>query len=112
HHARIVRDGSEEGSIFKLLDGIFREQESVIGLELAKRRAKRRIYSAQYLTLADKYFGLRMNADSRRCYVRAIRSRPMLLARWDVQRHLAATLAGRASYERGKSLLRSVFARG
>jgi len=112
HHTMIVRDKSEEPSIFQVLDRIFQEKESSSSLQRAKQRAKRGIYAAQYLTLADKYFGLRMDADARRCYLQAIKNRPGYLSRWDVQRHLAATLVSRSGYERGKSLVRSVLARG
>jgi glycosyltransferase involved in cell wall biosynthesis len=111
HHAKIICDRSEEASIFRLLDRIFQEHEASIELERAKRRVKRRVYAAQYLTLADKYFGLQMNADARRCYVRAIRNHPACLARWSVQRHLGATLIGRHRYELGKSLIRSTLVR-
>lgn len=111
HHTKIVRDRSEEASIVRLLDRIFQEHEASTGLERAKRRVKRRIYGAQYLTLADKYFGLGMNADARRCYARAIQNRPAYLTRWGVQRHFGATLIGRSRYELGKSLIRSALVR-
>jgi glycosyltransferase involved in cell wall biosynthesis len=112
HHAKIVQDKSEEPSILSLLDRVFRETERSAALERAKRSAKRAIYAAQYLTLADKYFGVHMNSDARRCYLRAIANVPSCAARWDVFRHLTATLIGRTRYEQGKSLARSVFVRG
>ncbi len=112
HHSKIVQDKSEEPSILRLLDQVFQETEKSIGLEKVKRRAQGRIYAAQYLTLADKYFGAHLNSDARRCYLRAISNRPACVARWDVLRHFAATLIGRTRYEQGKSLARSVFARG
>jgi glycosyltransferase involved in cell wall biosynthesis len=111
HHNKIVRDRSEEPSILQLLDRVFQERETRSDLEAQKRKAKGRIYSAQYVTLADKYFGLEMNADARRCYLQAIRNRPACLISPGVQRRLAATLIGRTRYEFGKSLIRSVLAR-
>jgi glycosyltransferase involved in cell wall biosynthesis len=102
HHTRIVRDKTEEPSIFGLLDRVFSEVEASAELEGAKRRARHRIYGRHYLTLADKYFGLGMNDDARRCYAAAIRHYPSHLLNPGVQRRLAATVIGRDRYERGK----------
>jgi len=112
HHTKVILDKTEEPSIFSLLDRVFSEVEGSPELEKAKRRARRRIYGAHYLTLANKYFGMRMNSDSRRCYWRAIRNRPLTAVDFGVQRRMAATIFGRQHYERGKALLKSVFARG
>ncbi len=106
HHARIILDRTEEPSTFRLLDGIFGTPEKDATLEAAKQRAKGRIYGAQYLALARKYFGAQMNADARRCFLRAIRYRPAYLARPDVLRHLGASLAGRRLYDGVKSVLK------
>jgi glycosyltransferase involved in cell wall biosynthesis len=112
HHTKIVQDKSEEPSIFRLLDDIYGEPETKSGLEESKRQAKGRVYGAQYVTLANKYFGMGLNADARRCYVRAIRNRPAYLLRTEVQRRLAATLIGRHRYEFGKALIKSTQVRG
>jgi|SRR5579862_1215332 len=112
HHSKIVLDKTEEASIFRLLDCIFAEREKQSHLEEAKRQVKGRAYAAQYLTLANKYFGAQMNADAQRCYRKAIQNRPAYLLRADVQRRLAATLIGRHRYEFGKALIKSALMRG
>lgn len=108
HHHKIVLEKREEPSIFWLLDRIFREAEMSPELEDRKQRARRRIYSAQYLDMADKYFGCRYNADARRCYWRAIRHRPAYAADWGVMRRLLATVIGREIYEASKSCLKAL----
>lgn len=105
-HARTIRDQSEEPSIFATLDRVFNETEADPDLERAKRWAKGRIYGRHYLTLADKYFGMGMTKDARRCYVRAIRHRWSYVFDLGVERRLAATLVGRELYDSSKALLR------
>jgi hypothetical protein len=105
YHGTIIRNRTEEPSIFWLLDQIFNGREQDPAIEAEKQRAKRRVYAAHYLTLADKYFGFHMDDDARRCYLQALRRRPQLLRRPDVLRHLLGTLAGRERYERAKSLI-------
>ena len=111
HHTKIVRDKSEEPSILSLLDRIFSEVESSSLLEREKLRARGRVYGRHYLTLAEKYFGMGMNDDSRRCYWNAIRNHPRYALKCGVQRRLAATVVGRERYERGKTLLKNALAR-
>jgi len=106
-HVRIVRDRSEEPSILGVLDRVFSEPERTAELERHKQRARRRIYGNHYLTLADKYFGMGMNGDARRCYVAALRHSLRLGLQPAVQRRLAATLVGRARYDRGKRWMRA-----
>ena len=105
HHVKIVRDKSEEPSIFALLDRVFREKEISPELEQLKQQSRGRVYSAHYLTLADKYFGLGMNDDARRCYWNAIRNRPSKMLNPGIQRRLSATLFGRERYESAKTRL-------
>jgi len=112
HHSKIVADGTEEASIFRLLDRIFGERESRADLQLAKQRVRHRVYAAQYLTLADKYFGAFKNEDARRCYFEALRHRPFCLLRLGIQRRLLATILGRNGYEAGKKALKTIVARG
>ncbi len=69
-------------------------------------RAKNRIYGRHYLTLGDKYFGAGMNADARRCYLRAVKRQPGYLRSTGLLRRLGATLVGRSFYEKVKSLVR------
>src|SRR5205807_9878095 len=97
-------DRTEEPSIFRLMDAIFAEPEATADLEFAKQQIRRRAYAAQYLTLADKYFGFGMDADARRCYVRAVVYRPSYILRPDVARHLGVTLTTRRPYQLLKSL--------
>jgi hypothetical protein len=112
HHSKIVQNGSEEASIFRLLDRIFSEREDRVDLQLAKERARRTVYAAQYLTLANKYFGVFNNVDARRCYLQAVRNRPSYLLRFGTQRRLLATIAGRNGYEAGKRVLKTLVTRG
>ena len=111
HHARVTRDKTEESSIFFILERVFSETEASQTLEDAKRRARRRIYERQYLRLADKYFGMAMNSDARRCYWAAARHHPRCLLNAGVQRRLAATIVGRERYELGKTLVRGALTR-
>jgi glycosyltransferase involved in cell wall biosynthesis len=109
HHNQIVVKKSEEPSIFWLLDQIFGETENSIELERQKRRARRHIYGAQYVDMAEKYFGCRYDVDARRCYLRAIRYRPVYAADLGVMRRLFATFIGRRVYETSKSYFKSLF---
>jgi len=111
HHARVIRDKSEESSIFFILDRVFSETEASQSLEDAKGRARRRIYEQHYLRLADKYFGMAMNSEARRCYWAAARHRPRCLLKPGVQRRLAATIVGRECYELGKTFIRGALTR-
>ena len=88
----------------EILEGIFREPDR----QSEKRKAKRRIYGANYLALADKYFGYQMNEDARRCYLQALRYQPDYLLRSEVLRHLLGTTMGRKTYEITKSALKSL----
>jgi len=110
HHTKIVEDRTEETSIFRLLDRVYGEREASDVLERAKWRVRGRVYGRQYLTLADKYFGLGMNADARRCYEAAARHRPAYLLKPGVQRRLAATILGRERYEASKALFKTLSA--
>ena len=106
HHVKIVADRTEEPSIQYLLDWIFTETELDPILEKTKQAVRGEVYAAQYLTLAEKYFGFNMNKDARRCYMSAVRNRPSCLLRPGVARRFAATLIGRQWYEAGKSVLK------
>lgn len=106
-HSKVVREKKEESSIFWLLDFIFSTQEKTRQLQEQKQRVKRRVYAAQHLTLADKYFSFQMDADARRCYLRALRSRPYYFFKPSLLRRLAATLIGLRIYERSKSFVRT-----
>ena len=68
-----------------------------------KARWRRRAYGSHYLTYADKYFGSGLDADARRCYLRAIGQQPRLLMNPGVVRRLVGTVIGRRLYESAKS---------
>jgi glycosyltransferase involved in cell wall biosynthesis len=105
YHTVITRNKSEEASIMRLLGALFAEREASEPLEQAKQRARNRIYAAHYLVLAQKYFGAGMTADARRCFVEAIRRRPMLAGDPSVVRQLLATFIGLGRYQRLKGML-------
>jgi hypothetical protein len=106
-HARTTLARSDEPFVEWFLNKVFDEKEHRPQLETQKQTARKDIYAGQYLTLARKYFGLGMLADARRCYLRAIRSRPPLLFQADVVRQLTGTFLGARRYERLKRLLRA-----
>ena len=93
-------------------EGLHRSnRQSSPRLERAKRRARGRVYGRQYLTLADKYFWLGMNADARRCYWAALLNDPSHAFNPGLERRLAATIIGRERYERGTTLFSGAAAR-
>jgi glycosyltransferase involved in cell wall biosynthesis len=106
HHCKVIRNKTEEPSLFYLLDRVFGETEKIQALEQKKQKAKHRIYGAHYLTLADKYFGFFMNTDARRCYLKTIRYQPQYFLRFAVLRRLLATVCGRRLYEWLKVLVK------
>ncbi len=107
HHSRIVVNKTEEPSVLWLLNKIYSEPEQDPLLEKAKRRIGHRVYASQYLDFAEKYFGARLNADARRCYIQAMQRQPQLLLRPGVARRFAAALVGRPLYEHCKRMWKS-----
>jgi glycosyltransferase involved in cell wall biosynthesis len=106
HHTKISRDKTEEASVFWLLDQVYGHREDSKNLEQAKLYARKRVYAAQYLTLAEKYFGFHMNEDAMRCYWNAARNRPSCMLQSGVLRRFVATVVGREWYEAGKAILK------
>ncbi len=106
-HTTISRNKTEEASIFRVLNMVYGEREVTPGLEERKQRVRRRVHGAQYLTLANKYFGFGMDADAQRCYVAAVGYRPEYLVQPAVVRRLLATVVGRKRYELAKSIVKS-----
>ena len=84
-----------------LLDGT--DQDALF--QPSKDSVARRVYGAHYLDLANKYFGFGRNDDARRCYLAAIRLRPVYLSDLGIARRLGATVLGRGMYDRTKALL-------
>lgn len=111
HHSKVIKNKSEEPSIFWLLSRIFNETEKDLQLEEQKQRAKGRIYGAQYLDMATKYFGCGYNADARRCYLQALRHRPAYVLNPGVPRRLLGTIIGQKVYEFIRSSLKTVTVR-
>ncbi|MFH1868852.1 MAG: glycosyltransferase [Candidatus Omnitrophota bacterium] len=107
-HSKIEKDKSWEASVFSLLNLIYSQVEEEAELEEEKNRQRRRIYSAQYLSLADKYFGAGMGPDARRCYLRAILYRPSYILRMSVIWRLLGTLMGRKNYESVKAMAKGL----
>ena len=58
--------------------------------------------------LASKYFGMGMEEDSRRCYLRALRSDPRTLLRDGALRHFLGTLVGLKRYEACKAAIKGL----
>lgn len=106
HHSRIIADKSEEPSIRHVLDYIFSEPESTPALDARKQSFRGRAYSAQYLTLANKYFGYQLLADARRCYLAAMRYSPAEALSINTLRMLLATYLSPESYRALKRLLK------
>jgi hypothetical protein len=102
HHARIVRERTEEPSVFWVLDRVFSTPEAATDLEAAKQAARGRIMAARYVDAADKYFQHGFDREARRCYLAAMGYRPGLLLRPDVLRRLTATWLPRPWYEAAK----------
>ncbi len=111
HHAKVVREKTEEPSIFWLLDQILASREKTTELEDAKQRARRRIYGSQYLDMAEKYFSCNYNDDARRCYLSAFKNQPATFFRPGPFRRFMATLIGRQAYELSKLTVNSSRAR-
>ncbi|HTA42767.1 MAG TPA: glycosyltransferase [Bryobacteraceae bacterium] len=104
-HTQVVRDKSEEPSIRRLLDRVFSEREEDPELERKKQAVRRKVYSHQYLTLANKYFGAGLRQDSRRCYFTALRYSPGEALSFTALRRLAATYMEPEIYSKAKRVL-------
>lgn len=109
-HVRTILDRTEEPSIFWLLDRVYSMPESRPEWEKEKQSARRRAYGSHYWTLANKYFYHHMDADARRCYLRAVRNWPGYALDPGWWRRTAATFVGRRSYETAKRAAKSLLA--
>jgi glycosyltransferase involved in cell wall biosynthesis len=111
HHTLISRNGTEEKSVLWLLAKVYSEREADAELERAKQQAKAAVYASHFLDFARKYFGHADNANSRRCYVEAIRRERRLVSNPRVLRHLLASFIPRPMYDRAKMMLRKTVTR-
>ncbi|OLE65130.1 MAG: hypothetical protein AUI36_08450 [Cyanobacteria bacterium 13_1_40CM_2_61_4] len=105
HHSTIVQNRSEEPSIQLLLGRIFSESEIDPVLEKQKRAVRGKVYAAQYLTLANKYFGCGMTSDARRCYIKTIRHSPRQALSATLLRRLLVTGLDQRAYSSLKRLV-------
>jgi len=105
HHTLIARNRTEEGSIFRLLDGIYAAPEEDPALEARKQAARGRVYAAHHLDLATKYFGFGERAQARRSYLAALRADPVLAGDPRTMRRLLATWLPTRVYEGLKGAL-------
>jgi glycosyltransferase involved in cell wall biosynthesis len=106
YHTRITLNKTEESSIMRMLGDVFSQRETRAELQDPKLRARSRILGTHYLVLAYKYFGAGMAADARRCYLAAVRHRPVYLSNLEVVRQLFATFIGLATYQRIKGIVK------
>lgn len=103
--ARIERDGSEERSVLWILDRVYSEREADPALERAKQDARDDVYASQFVDFGTKYFGHASNANSRRCYLKAIQHDRKRLRDPRILRQLAATFIPRGVYDGAKRML-------
>ena len=100
-HRAMIRDRRGEQTSLAILDRLFASP-----VRAAEKRAWRaRVYARHYLVYADKYFGLDMVADARRCYLQAVAKQPSLLLQPGVSRHLAGSVMGRRMYDAAKGVV-------
>jgi glycosyltransferase involved in cell wall biosynthesis len=99
YHHQIILNKSEEPSILRVLDHFFSTPEKTPELETLKQQARGRIFAAQYLTLAEKYFGAGHYADARRCYRQVWRNQPRRMLHAGPLRRWGATYLGQRIYE-------------
>lgn len=104
-HRRVTLERTEETSLMRVIDWVFAHPEADPARERAKRAARKTVYAAHYLDVAEKYFGVGYERDARRCYLRAFRFRPSLAARPGPLRHFLGTLVGRRWYDGLKALI-------
>lgn len=98
-HARMFKNGGEEATIRYILGRLFSEVELDPALEQAKQRARKSVYAAQLLVLAEKYFGAAMTLDARRCYREAFRCQPSQILTPGLLRRFLATFLDRSLYD-------------
>jgi len=108
HHAKIVTNKSEEPSIRYVLDLVFQSKDRP-EIERQKQKVRGRVYSAQYLTLANKYFGAGLRADARRCYREAVTFSPAAGFSLTTLRRFAATFLEPPTYRALKNVTSNLY---
>ena len=100
-HRAMVRDYREEKTILHLLDQAFTESDHAAD----KAKWKSKIYATHFARLGDKYFANEMYPDAQRCFARAARLSPRVMANAGLLRRYAASYSPRA-YARLKTILK------
>jgi glycosyltransferase involved in cell wall biosynthesis len=100
-HTTMISDRSGERTTWRVLERFF--EGSPRAAEIAPRR--RAVHAGHWLAWADRYFGMGLYADARRCYLRAVALRPRLALSPGVPRRLGATFLGPARYASLKAWL-------
>jgi glycosyltransferase involved in cell wall biosynthesis len=95
-HMQRANPMSVEKTIIGTLDLIFSEPDRVAD----KASLKSIAYSHGWLNVAHQYFAASQYEDARRCYTRALRYRPAILAERAGMHHLLNAIIGPQGYER------------
>ena len=100
-HRHTAVSATQEATVFGVLDEMFSGTDRAE----AKRAVRKRVYGRAWTAAADRYFAAGMDADARRCYLRALLAQPRRAIDPIFLRHLAASAGGRPLYELGRRLL-------
>ena len=110
-HNRLIADGSQEKTIFWVLDRVFASTEESPAIEAAKRERRGELYGSNYWMMAGKYFGHGMYADACRCYKNAVRNDRVYLLRSELYKRLLGLLMGQRGYEKSKAMMKQLLGR-
>ncbi|MFN7918904.1 MAG: hypothetical protein U0Q16_02335 [Bryobacteraceae bacterium] len=98
-HRAMIKEKYGEATTIGVLEELFAAENFGRDHESTRRR----VFSANYTTLANKYFGAGMLSDARRCYLAALKYSPRT-ASSTLFRRLAATYLDPAVYSSIKQL--------
>lgn len=101
-HARPAYDHSYEEGVLHLFNQFFDEPDYAA----EKRAMKNECYANLYVSLGNRYFGLEMRRDARRCYQNALTLYPRLLTDRKLVRHWAASWLEPRIYRQIKAVVR------
>jgi len=101
-HKRMVRDRSGEQISFSVLDHLWLDSHRAE----EKKTAGKQVYGEKYYTYADKYFGVGMNPEARRCFLEGLARCPGSILSGGRWWRLVATWLPRKFYERIKKILK------
>jgi glycosyltransferase involved in cell wall biosynthesis len=100
-HKVKVEDRTAEETMIRVLDQMMSGDDRV----QAKRHIRNRLYGRAYSMAATRYFESHLNADARRCFLKALRYYPPVVLRPAPLRQLAATILSRRAYDQVKRAL-------